>query len=668
MLRLSSAAAFTSLLALAPAALAEDSLSGTRGDIVEKSHAIDLLLTRGHAHMRVVREVKNLGERHDQALFHLMLPEGAVATGLRTRGTRNGQPVWYEGELLEAELAAKRYQELTGIGGYYPKDPALLSWRSQAHLALQVFPCPPKEEKGIGYDLELPTRWIDGREQLQIGAMGLASDFAVATLRTDVPGAKIYLEGREVPTGTRVTMDGARTIELQPPMAFGTVDARLGAVAFGPDRNLVSLRFAAPRKLAEVPRSASIVLAIDASRSLNPDDVTAEMRAGSAYLSHFEGRDAKVAIIAYDRHTRDLTPGFVGVREARAVLDGPALSRGNGSAVDEAVARAAMLLAKAPAGSAKRVVVLGDLLARDTLEPQKITPPKGAILHLATVMPATNAASLRDDEDDWSVLPRATGGVLFRAVIPIDDPGSPAASEEIEHAFLEWARPVRIDRVSWRAAGVERSDLEPELDTLEEGASIEHRALQAKLPANAILEGELWSKRFEKKVVASAAEGRLWSALVFGSDMVNELSDDEMNVLARAGRAVSPVTSYLAIEPGVRPSTEGLDESEGRGSGIGLGAMGTGHHFRVGTAGGRVAPDYRAIFASLIAPAVERCGAKGRSQIDAETTVAEVVDATVIVTGDSADRVLATCVSEAIWQLELPELFRPSRLGIHLSL
>ena len=32
-----------------------------------------------------------------------------------------------------------------------------------------------------------------------------------------------------------------------------------------------------------------------------------------------------------------------------------------------------------------------------------------------------------------------------------------------------------------------------------------------------------------------------------------------MMVLARHGRAVSPVTSYLAIEPGVRPSTEGIE-------------------------------------------------------------------------------------------------------------
>lgn len=39
-----------------------------------------------------------------------------------------------------------------------------------------------------------------------------------------------------------------------------------------------------------------------------------------------------------------------------------------------------------------------------------------------------------------------------------------------------------------------------------------------------------------------------------------------MLALAFLGRAVSPVTSYLAIEPGVRPSTAGVP---GRGEGVG---------------------------------------------------------------------------------------------------
>jgi len=670
-----SAAAFVSLLALAPLALAPvayaaDSLSGTRGEIVEKSHAIDLVMTRGHAHMRVVREVTNNGVRHDQAMFHLMLPEGAVATGLRTRGSINGRPIWYEGELLEAELAARRYQELTGIGGYYPKDPALLSWRSQNHLALQVFPCPPKEDKGVGYDLDLPTQWVDGRERLELSEMGLTPNhgvqsYGVATLRTDVPGARIFVEGIEVEPGTKIRVDHARTIEIEPPAAFGTIDARLGAVAFGPERNLVALRFDAPRRLAEVPRRVSVVVALDASRSLTVDQVTAQMRAASAYLSHFADRDATVALVAYDRRAHDLTSGFVGIEEARALLDGGPLSRRNGSALDEAVNRASALLATAPASSPKRVVIFGDLLARETLQPRKVTGPRGAVLHLASVARSDHAAVDRDDEDEWAALPRSTGGLLFRTAAPIAPLRRSSGRADVELAFTELARPIRIDRMTWRAAGVSKSDLDgPE--TLEEGASIEHRAISDKLPAYAILEGELWSKRFDKKVFASPAEGKLWSALVFGSDLMSELSEPEMNVLARAGRAVSPVTSYLAIEPGVRPSTEGLEIGEAGGMGFGAGRG----RLASTSAQGRPTqtPDYAGILSSMMESAVARCGAEGRTKLDVETTIAEIVDVSVVVAADSPDKTQAACVREAVWGLELPQAFTETRLGLHVSL
>ena len=84
----------------------------------------------------------------------------------------DGAPRWFVGELMEAEAAAAKYHELTGIGGYYPKDPALLSWRSQGHLALQVFPVPPGERKTVSYTLEMPTEYRDGRHELTIPALG----------------------------------------------------------------------------------------------------------------------------------------------------------------------------------------------------------------------------------------------------------------------------------------------------------------------------------------------------------------------------------------------------------------------------------------------------------------------------------------------------------------
>ena len=41
--------------------------------------------------------------------------------GLRTLALKNGKPHWYAGELMEAEAAAAKYQELTGIGGGLPQ-------------------------------------------------------------------------------------------------------------------------------------------------------------------------------------------------------------------------------------------------------------------------------------------------------------------------------------------------------------------------------------------------------------------------------------------------------------------------------------------------------------------------------------------------------------------
>jgi hypothetical protein len=666
--RVLGAAAFVSTLVVAPAASAgADRLGATRGTIVEKSHTVDLTLSRGHARMRVVREVTNGGERHDQATFHLYLPDGAVATGLRTRGMQDGKPVWYEGELLEAELAARRYRELTGIGGYYPKDPALLSWRQQGHLALQVFPCPPKEDKGVGYDLAFPTRWVDGREHLELTSMGLASQKAVATLRTDVPGARIFVDGESVPVGAMIRLDAAHTVELQPPNVFGTVDARLAAVAFGAARNLVSVRFDVPKQLAEVPRGAHVVVALDASRSMDAEDVSAEMRAAHAYLSHFEERGARVALVAYDRKARDLTRGFVSVTEARALLDGPALTRANGSAVDEAMARASALLATAPSGVAKRVVVLGDLNTRHALAPARIAPPLSAVVHVSTVYASSGATVSRDDKSPWAVLPRATGGLLFSTSAPSQRPASAEERAELDATFLEWARPVRLERVSWHLPGTS-----PALGTrnpvLAEGASIQHLALQAKLPPSATLEGELWSKPYRRTVHASASEGKLWSALVFGTHLMHEMTEPEMNLLARAGGAVSPVTSYLAIEPGVRPSTEGLEE--GQAFGGGAGRLGGSHRIKrpFVRMGSVKPPDYERVFASLLRDAVKTCGAEGRATITAETTHIELVDVSVVVSGESRDGARASCVREAAWALDLPPVFGPRHLDLKIAL
>src|SRR6185503_4116019 len=192
------------LVAPLPSRAEDDELSGLRGTLEERAHDVVLTLSRGHARLVVRRTVENLGRRHDQADWSIFVPETAVATALRTRGVVDGRPRWFAGELMEAEAAAAKYRELTGIGGYYPKDPALLSWRAQGHLALQVFPIPPAERKTVGYTLEMPTAYRAGRYEVTLPALGLADGRARIVVRAERDGDRLFVAGQPFPGGGRL--------------------------------------------------------------------------------------------------------------------------------------------------------------------------------------------------------------------------------------------------------------------------------------------------------------------------------------------------------------------------------------------------------------------------------------------------------------------------------
>jgi len=61
-------------------------------------------MDRGHATVVIRRTVENLGPRHDQVTFDIDVPGAAVAVALRTLGTRDGQPIWYRGDLLDRAI------------------------------------------------------------------------------------------------------------------------------------------------------------------------------------------------------------------------------------------------------------------------------------------------------------------------------------------------------------------------------------------------------------------------------------------------------------------------------------------------------------------------------------------------------------------------------------
>jgi len=149
--------AVTSVVA-APAGA--DELESTLGQhLFEASHSVDVTIEDGVALYRVRRVFANPGKIADEARLDIDLPYGAAATGLRIRARSQ----WYDGELMEAEQAAKLYQELTGKGIWKPKDPALLYWRWADKLALQVFPVLPGSTSTVEYTLTVPTRYSGGR-------------------------------------------------------------------------------------------------------------------------------------------------------------------------------------------------------------------------------------------------------------------------------------------------------------------------------------------------------------------------------------------------------------------------------------------------------------------------------------------------------------------------
>jgi hypothetical protein len=295
------------------------------------------------------------------------------------------------------------------------------------------------------------------------------------------------------------------------------------------------------------------------------------------------------------------------------------------------------------------MLVLTDLLTRQALTPQRLAAlamKSGATVHVATIVQGQTSAMTRDDDDAWSAFPRKTGGVFWHAEVP-------AVDRADEHVFEEWARPKRIDHL--KVTGFPEGFGAP--DVLGEGSGLEHLAIAETQSERITVEGELWSRPVTFAATSSPAEERRWSALVFGSPVLEELSEPEQRLLAMKGRAVSPVTSYLAIEPGVRPSIDGFDE-DNRGEGMGFGGVGDGSGIGSGTGRGHLGPlpEPQDFLDRELSRAWSGCGGTGTATIDLESTYAEVVDVGGV-TPSIPNAKVAACLQEAAWALDLPLSF-----------
>ncbi|MBI5536415.1 MAG: VWA domain-containing protein [Deltaproteobacteria bacterium] len=641
-------------VSLVTAALAQsaaaDTVHGTRFATQEVSHTIEIRIDRGQALMVVQRTVRNPGPRHDQATFTITTPGNGVATRLRSLGERDGDHVWYEGELMEAEEAARKYKELTGLGGYYPKDPALLSWRSQNRLALQVFPVPPGGLKTVEYTLALPTSYRHGRYEIRLQRTGTAELPAEASLFAQHPEDGLRIDERPVLPGTRLTLDREVSLSLVP-TNVPRVSGALAELRIARGRLMMHTRVQAAPRLGEVPKGARLVLLIDASRSVEPADLEASIAAARAYLASFD--DAAVEVITFDREPHRLFGDFVPVAEARTRLETLQVERRNGSHFDKAFAQAAAILARAPAGAPRRIVAISDLRMRSGLTAEAVKPlaaRSGAVVHIATVRSGSEGLR-REDSGPWASVPRVTGGLLWTASSATD----PAASAARGQVFEEWARPKRVHRFKVDAAELAQGAMAAP-QVLDEGEGFEDLRI-APVNVRAIdVSGELWSFPFRLTLAPDVEETRRWAALTFGSRLQSGLTEPEMMVLARHGRAVSPVTSYLAIEPGVRPSTEGLEY------GAGSGRLGSSHRtmapqVRMGTASATSSFDHQAWLNTEIERGWKTCGGAGKgASVRLETTSREVVDVS-YAAAQPPDAKLEGCLKEAVWALTLPAEF-----------
>ncbi len=631
----------TSLLLLAVPANA-DTLHGTRSEkMFERGHDLSITFSRGWARIVVQRTFENGGDKHDQAFVQITdLPPGAIAIGLRTQGTKG---TWFDGELLEAELAAKRYKELTGIGGYYPKDPALLSWRSLDHLALQVFPVDPKGKKVVEYTLLVPTRYVDGRDVLELPRMGVAGLAPTYTAKPENKDDRIELAG--LPLKGSQPLLGPRTLELvraAPPQLGGS----FASIPVG-KRSVLHARIEVAGRLSTVPKGAHVVVAIDTSRSMDDGLIRAEVAAAQAFLSHFP--DAKAQVVTFARKVTPLHTGWVSAAQASKDLGAAKLTRKNGSAVDDAWKDVAARLATAPADAPRRVLFLTDLRTKVAITPESLgtfEAQKG-LLHLAEVRAGTPALH-RVDQGPWAKLPRASGGLLWSASI------SDAKTEEkLQRAATEeWARPLRIDNVVVEGVGLPKAFSPP--SSLAEGEGFDETDLGAFATPAIEVRGELWSKSLKTVLTSNSDEEKRSAALAFGASL--PLTEPEMMVLALRGHAVSPVTSLLAIEPGVRPSTEGLDW-DSAGEGIGLGGIGLMGH---GSGGGGSGSwfDPKAWLAGQAQKAFQKCGGGvQKGTMDVEVTRDEIVSLRVALDGATKGDPFAACVEEQMWSVELPPQF-----------
>ena len=157
-----------------------------------------------------------------------------------------------------------------------------------------------------------------------------------------------------------------------------------------------------------------------------------------------------------------------------------------------------------------------------------------------------------NDDGAWLDVVERTGGVVWRATVTC---GIPAAADEMKPSLQRSGhRPMRLRHVRILRTGggprAPRSIPMAVADPEAEAVELLHDLIARRFagPSSKVSCGASGWRSFCCRT--PARPGCVWRSCLV-STCCNELTQPEMMVLVRRGRAVSPVTCYLAIKPGV---------------------------------------------------------------------------------------------------------------------
>ena len=559
-----------------------DTVSGTRASL-GRAHALDprVALPRPRRARRAPHRLQRRPAPRPGACSHRCCPEGAVATGLRTLGTLAGRPHWFAGELMEAEAAAAQVPRAHRHRRLLPEGPgaALLALAGAARAAGVPVPARRGEDdrihaensdglRGRSHHLRLPAV---GTEALVASAEARAGRCAGSALRGRAPlradgsvaRSTTRSTSRSIPRQAPGSAGGWRCAVRRPTGRWSRFELSCGAACLERAARGAVVRCDRRLALGRLRKSSAAALAAEPTSPTSP---TPRSKCWSSIGSCIDATGAsfrRLGRAQISRKTRDRA----GERQRRRPRTFGSRSAARGD----------------PGGTPRRIVLMTDGHTRSKLSPERLraaVAKSGAIVHLGIVN-AGHGTLARDDEHHWSAATRSSGGLVWKADAP-SEPVSDDEREALRAVYEEWARPLRVDRLRFFSADLAarvrhaaRASLSTRASTRAKPSRTFRRRTRAALARG---RGRALGRAGPRDVLARPGkEEALGSARVrLAAPRRAQRGGDDAARDARRGR--HPVTSYLAIEPGVRPSTEGLEGGEGMGgiSSFGHG-VGTGH-------------------------------------------------------------------------------------------